>query len=247
VAGIIRAFPAVSNGATQAPPDVLAARELLRRASGQFSVTLGEPRRAGDVWEVPVIASGSAPVYSVEVRLEGGAAPALDAVGVTDAGRVIEAHNVVDGRALLAMGSATPLTAGEVAVLRFPAGGGEWVAPRLTWARANETVVLEPGTPRPPAPAISFLGALAPNPARGPVGLSLGLSDAQAGAPVSVRVLDVAGRTVRTLVNGPLAAGVHPLTWDLRDAGGREAGAGLYFVHARGAGFAATRRLIVVR
>ncbi|MBI5710892.1 MAG: hypothetical protein HZC42_11400 [Candidatus Eisenbacteria bacterium] len=246
VAGIIRAFPAVNNRVVQAPPDVLAARELLRSATGSFEVRLGQARRDGGEWLVPVIARGTAPVYSVEVRLEGGAAATLAGVIAADGGRVLEAHNTVDGAALMAMGSVQPLTPGEVALLRFPAGDGDWVAPELVWARANETVVFGPVPPRPAVPGLSFLSAPAPNPARGPVALSFGLAAAEAGRSVAVRVLDLAGRGVRTLAEGPLPAGVHPLTWDLRDASGRTVGAGLYFVHVRAGGFSATRRLIVV-
>jgi WD40 repeat protein len=52
-----------------------------------------------------------------------------------------------------------------------------------------------------------------------------------------VTVVDVAGRTVATLLNTVAAAGRHAIEWDARDDGGRVVPAGLYFlrVHSGGA------------
>ena len=78
-------------------------------------------------------------------------------------------------------------------------------------------------------------------------GVLFRISSAEAGLPARVRVVDLAGRAVRTLVDQPLAARVHALSWDLRDDSGRDVPAGLYFLHARVGRLDATRRLIVVR
>lgn len=51
----------------------------------------------------------------------------------------------------------------------------------------------------------------------------------EAGA-ASLRVLDVAGKHVRGLLSGVLAAGEHAVVWDGRDELGRAAPAGVYFV-----------------
>jgi hypothetical protein len=47
---------------------------------------------------------------------------------------------------------------------------------------------------------------------------------------VSLAVFDASGRLVRRLVRGELAAGPHAFEWDGRDAGGRDAAIGIYFV-----------------
>jgi FlgD Ig-like domain len=49
-------------------------------------------------------------------------------------------------------------------------------------------------------------------------------------AEVELAVYDLNGRSVRTLRHGPMAAGLHALEWDGRDASGREAAHGIYFV-----------------
>ena len=46
---------------------------------------------------------------------------------------------------------------------------------------------------------------------------------------VRLVVYDVTGRTVRTLVDGPLEAGAHRVAWDGRAASGDRAAAGVYF------------------
>jgi hypothetical protein len=79
------------------------------------------------------------------------------------------------------------------------------------------------------APQEEFaLRAVKPNPFRSEVEVAFTLG--RPGA-VDLVVFDVLGREVRAVARGTrLAAGPQSLRWDGRDAGGREAGAGLYFV-----------------
>jgi hypothetical protein len=64
---------------------------------------------------------------------------------------------------------------------------------------------------------------------------------------VKLRIFDVAGRVVRTLVDGALPAGRHALTWDGRDDEGRETTAGVYFVRLEGDEKTLTQKSIRVR
>jgi len=244
VAGVIKAFPAASTAAERAA-DVTAAREFMRRAQGSFTVALGEPRREAGEWLVPVTVAGDAPVWALEVRLEGEAASTLAGVTAADGERVLRASGAGDGVAAVALAALDPLAQGEVALLRFPVGTGDFHAPRLAFARVNETTV--PASVQPETPRLSYLGRPSPNPVRDAATLRLTVSTADAGAPAHVRVLDVAGRAVRTLHDAPLAAGEHALRWDLATDEGRAAPAGLYFVRARLRSGVWTQRLIVVR
>jgi len=69
-----------------------------------------------------------------------------------------------------------------------------------------------------------------PNPAHGEQRLALGLPRR---AAVSLRVHDLQGRLVRTLVDGVLEAGRYERRWDGRDASGAPVGSGLYFARLR--------------
>jgi len=63
-------------------------------------------------------------------------------------------------------------------------------------------------------------------------------------APTRLEILDLPGRLVRTLVNGPLAAGRYAFSWDGRDTGGRFLGAGMYFTRLVSGRRQAVRRLV---
>ena len=62
--------------------------------------------------------------------------------------------------------------------------------------------------------------------------------------PASLKLFDVSGREVRTLVDGQVPAGRHESTWDGRDAQGREVPAGAYFYELNAGGHRQTRRVV---
>jgi hypothetical protein len=81
-----------------------------------------------------------------------------------------------------------------------------------------------------------------PNPARGASRIDFSLPSE---ARVSLSIHDVAGRTVRALIDGVLPAGVHVQRWDLRDEAGSGVRAGLYFVRFEADGRRLSQRLVV--
>jgi flagellar hook capping protein FlgD len=64
---------------------------------------------------------------------------------------------------------------------------------------------------------------------------------------VSLRVYDVAGRLMRTLVDGSRPAGVGRATWDGKDSAGRDLSGGVYFVKLSAAGVERTLRIMKLR
>lgn len=75
---------------------------------------------------------------------------------------------------------------------------------------------------------------------------ALQLSLGEAG-PVSVSVHAVDGRSVRSLHDGALAAGMHAIEWDGRDANGSVVPGGVYFVRAATKNGEAVQRLVRVQ
>ncbi len=68
------------------------------------------------------------------------------------------------------------------------------------------------------------------------------------GGRVELSIIDLAGRRVRTLVAGPLRAGLHRVRWDGRDRRGVEVASGVYFARLRAEGSPpVTRKLTLVR
>jgi hypothetical protein len=94
-----------------------------------------------------------------------------------------------------------------------------------------------------PAAAGLDLAPARPNPSGGAVRLGFTLPRA---ARARLLLYDVTGRRVRTLVDGPLGAGVHARTWDGREDGGARAPAGLYFARLEAAGGTAACRIVRV-
>ncbi|MDH3197364.1 MAG: right-handed parallel beta-helix repeat-containing protein [Candidatus Krumholzibacteria bacterium] len=70
---------------------------------------------------------------------------------------------------------------------------------------------------------------------------------AAGGDRVTLRVFDVNGRLVRTLVDGVATAGPNDVIWDGRDDAGSPAASGVYFYRLEAPGFAQTRKMALIR
>ena len=102
-------------------------------------------------------------------------------------------------------------------------------------------VAVEPATPR----EEFALRSISPNPFRSDLDVAFTLGRP---GPVDLVVYDVLGREVRAVARGTrLTAGPQSLRWDGRDASGREAGAGVYFVRLRTERATWTRPVVRVR
>jgi hypothetical protein len=68
-----------------------------------------------------------------------------------------------------------------------------------------------------------------------------------ASGPVELRVFDVAGRTVRHLVNAELSSGRHEAHWDGRDDGGRAMPGGVYLYRLVSGAETAAQRMVLLK
>ena len=96
----------------------------------------------------------------------------------------------------------------------------------------------------PVAAVANWLAAPSPNPASQVSWLRF-----NAPLPMDARVTihDALGRRVRTLLDGPVAAGRVERAWDLRDDAGNAVAPGVYLVRLDRGGMVASRRIAVVR
>lgn len=94
-----------------------------------------------------------------------------------------------------------------------------------------------------PAGALA-LAPVRPNPSRARTALRFTLPSA---GPVRLELIDAAGRRIRTLAEGTLAAGMHERTWDGRMTDGSLAPAGLYWVRLQSGGTLRTGKFVFVR
>ena len=94
-----------------------------------------------------------------------------------------------------------------------------------------------------PAPA-SLVLSVAPNPFNPRTQLHFTLPEA---AAVDLALYDLRGRRIRTMIQGPMAAGPHVVAWDGRDHAGRAAAAGVYLARLSAGAHEAAARLVLVR
>jgi hypothetical protein len=122
----------------------------------------------------------------------------------------------------------------------------------VTEAGLDDFMIYDEGTqsgtsvPLPSPSGPLRLEAARPNPFRLGDKVTLAFTLPSTG-PASVRVFDVAGRRVATLLDATLGAGSHRTTWDGRDDDGAPAPSGVYFVALRTRDGEASRRTLLVR
>ena len=116
---------------------------------------------------------------------------------------------------------------------------------RTGYAGTPMVVGTEEETPGPPS-ALE-LAPPAPNPARNGARLWYGVPADRAGGVLDLAIYDLSGRRVRTLQSGRAEPGRHSASWDLRDAAGAPANAGVYFARLSLDSEAHSRKLVVIR
>ena len=83
-----------------------------------------------------------------------------------------------------------------------------------------------------------------PNPFSGSAAISFEIPEA---TEVSLRVYDLSGRLVRTIVDTYVTEGNHRAEWDGRDDAEARAGAGIYFLRLVGGSSTSSRKVVLVR
>ncbi|MCU0607843.1 MAG: T9SS type A sorting domain-containing protein, partial [Candidatus Edwardsbacteria bacterium] len=95
------------------------------------------------------------------------------------------------------------------------------------------------------APGTSALGNCAPNPAgAGTATIAFALA---APGKATLKLYNILGEEVRTLVDRNLPAGHHSARWDCRDGNGEQVASGVYFYTLSAGNFNSTRKLMVLR
>ena len=152
----------------------------------------------------------------------------------------------IDGGGGQAIGGVWTLTgtigqpdAGVMSNGSYTLQGGFW------WAGSAPTSVDENPSGDPPVlPARFAVHPVQPNPSN--PATSIAFETAAAG-PVQVRIYNLRGELVVTLLDGAQPAGRHQLVWRGRDDRGDEVASGVYIVVVESGGERASRRIVLVR
>jgi hypothetical protein len=111
---------------------------------------------------------------------------------------------------------------------------------------AGTPVLLGTEPESPALPRALELAPPAPNPARSGARLWYGVPADRAGGALELAIYDLSGRRVRILQSGRAEPGRHSASWDLRDAAGAPAHAGVYFARLSLGSEARSRKLVVM-
>jgi len=109
----------------------------------------------------------------------------------------------------------------------------------VTMTVSDVSAIGDDGLPK----VVQFTGAV-PNPFNPATDIKFSLPRQ---ADVSLRLYDVSGRLVRSLLGETMTAGAHEVRWNGRDDSGRSVASGTYFARLVVAGEASTRSLVLVR
>lgn len=93
-------------------------------------------------------------------------------------------------------------------------------------------------------PKIMALGLSVPNPAKGSIAISY---DLPVETGVSLKVYNLSGQLVRSLVSGKEQAGFKHAAWDGRSEDGSRVASGVYFYRLEAGSFTATKKMVVIR
>jgi hypothetical protein len=93
-------------------------------------------------------------------------------------------------------------------------------------------------------PLASYLSQNFPNPFNPVTTIQFGLKES---SDVTLRIYDVSGRLVRTLVAGPREAGAYTEIWDGIGDGGDGVASGVYFYNLRAGSFADRKKMVILR
>jgi hypothetical protein len=91
---------------------------------------------------------------------------------------------------------------------------------------------------------INWLGKSYPNPMNPTARIDFSLKES---GRVTLRVFDVSGRLVTTLVDRVMEAGKHNVVWDGRDGRGRDMASAVYFYRIETDSWKSSRKLLILR
>ena len=93
-------------------------------------------------------------------------------------------------------------------------------------------------------PSINMLSQAYPNPSAGQFSIRYQLKD---GGPVSLKVYNLAGQVVKTLVNQNQKADYYRVQWNGRNDAGQKVSAGVYIYRLEVNGYSAVKRMMILR
>jgi hypothetical protein len=231
----------------------------LAEDGGVYRLSLIEVSRSDGVVELALVVEGNESFkgLSAEIEYEDGLEfiSAQPSEALLGGSRVLFMGHEVDGVVRVDFAALGPGVAiggnGPVATLSFRSSAESGSSVQIMSADARDVdnspllleldseVEVEPGMP------VRFaLRGNSPNPFAGSTEIRF---DVPHVARVSLRIYNIHGQVVATLVDGVVPAGRQAVTWDGLDSQGRKVSAGVYFCEMQSGSFVATSKLMISR
>jgi hypothetical protein len=170
---------------------------------------------------------------------------------------LVEYRDDEQGKLILIMYNMSnqPIPVGEGSIVSLPAVLNTYAQDNLEIqlkrvVLADENAALIPvGSGSPFIPVAFELDQNYPNPFNPSttIRFSLPSHSTTGGLPTSLRIYNVMGQLVRTLVDEPLAEGSHQVIWDGKDDYGDQVASGVYFYKLRSGEYQETKKMVMMK
>jgi len=101
--------------------------------------------------------------------------------------------------------------------------------------------------PQAQVPTEYSLGQNYPNPFNPTTSIQYSVVSDQSPPHVNLKIFNLLGQEVRTLVDEVQEAGYYTVTWDGKDSDGRQAASGVYFYRLTAGSYGATKRMVLMK
>ena len=215
----------------------------------------------GGSGEVKVLADTKVPVAGVQLQIDyDPTAVTLQAPRLSDRSGhfIVESHDDGNGKLKIVLYnfSNDPISAGDGTILSIPAS----VSPNAPKALKIElkkvvlsdqkAVLLPTEGESPSLPSAFELDQNYPNPFNPSTTIRFTVPSAQDGSAslkATLRVYNILGEVVKTLVDEPLAPGTYEKVWDGRDSQGNSVASGIYFYKLKAGDFTDTKKMVMMK
>ncbi|MFQ6092411.1 MAG: FlgD immunoglobulin-like domain containing protein [bacterium] len=241
---------------------------LLAEGTGKTAtVSMGEqlPLRAEGRVELPVVVNTSEPIAGVQIRASYDAAlmtPGTPRLTERSAEMTV-AFNDQDGELTVivysALGEVIPAGEGPVLAIPFKVEDfGLWTSDLgldfeevILASPAAEAlpVTVKPGSVSigKPVPTRYNLAQNYPNPFNPETSIQYSVVSDQSPPHITLKIYNILGEEVRTLVDELKDAGYYTVTWDGKDSGGLGVASGVYFYRLTAGDFTSTKRMVLLK
>ncbi|MCD4829812.1 MAG: T9SS type A sorting domain-containing protein, partial [Candidatus Cloacimonetes bacterium] len=131
------------------------------------------------------------------------------------------------------------------------APGGTWIyhvyalyTTGLSIAMSTDPITITDNNGNEVPPCVTALNGNYPNPFNPVTTVAFSLAEA---GDVTIDIYNVRGQKVTTLVDGPMEAGQHNITWQGTDSNGQPVGSGIFFYKMKSGRFTATKKMILLK